>query len=286
MCLSGLHCQRQPLTNDFVFGYGSIANCESRMSSMGKARCRAAIWSQLPASVGMVRSFNFRKDTGFTALGITQVPDSGRDIAGVCFNAGCSMSSFDEREDGYDRVPLRLQDLRILDAERNFMCDCPFKSRQCTASSLRFLVACIRGGVPKGMSLPRIWIYIPKPSLMHLPCKEFPLLQSYIDIVLDGFLAWGGLSAALEFCDSTDGWSTYYLNNVPESRRPWLHRTGSWKTIENVLWSQRTNTKVQERRHPEDYSLLVMREQALQSVGVSTIILLIFVFGLLIRTFL
>ena len=50
------------------------------------------------------------------------------------------------------------------------------------------------------------------------------LRTKYLIAVTD-CMQWGGEEMARSFCVTTDGWSHWWLNDVTQSRRPWLHRT-------------------------------------------------------------
>ena len=54
------------------------------------------------------------------------------------------------------------------------------------------------------------------------PDAEFPLLESYIDIVVEGGLEYGP-EFARELIETTAGWSQYWLNDRELARRPWVH---------------------------------------------------------------
>eukprot|EP00976_Prorocentrum_cordatum_P066395 1178295-Prorocentrum_minimum.AAC.1 len=61
----------------FVFGYGSVINNESRLSTtqgQGQGQSQEVVqYAYLKASAGYVREWSFRSATGFTALGIRHV---------------------------------------------------------------------------------------------------------------------------------------------------------------------------------------------------------------------
>ena len=63
----------------FVFGYGSILNNESRHSTtQGQGQPQEVVqYAHIKASAGYLREWTFRSSTGFTALGIRQVGESG-----------------------------------------------------------------------------------------------------------------------------------------------------------------------------------------------------------------
>ena len=52
---------------------------------------------------------------------------------------------------------------------------------------------------------------------------------------------------------TTGGWSEFWLNDAPLSRRPWLHRPRHAE-IDAILQAEQARTRFDERRHPEDFS--------------------------------
>lgn len=106
------------------------------------------------------------------------------------------MAAFDAREQGYARVEIPRADIE--------------------AVSWRALPA--RG---------RIWVYVPdlagKVPGVGLPPTDaqFPMLQSYIDVVIEGGLQYGA-EFAREIIATTKDWSRYWLNDRELARRPWV----------------------------------------------------------------
>jgi hypothetical protein len=74
--------------------------------------------AELRPGFGHVRCWNFRKDTGFTALGIRPAtgPEAGAagGVNGVVFPVDEHMSAIDARELGYDRVRVPPAQLSVL----------------------------------------------------------------------------------------------------------------------------------------------------------------------------
>ena len=58
---------------------------------------------------------------------------------------------------------------------------------------------------------------------------------------------------AEQFIITTGGWSTYYLNDTPSSRRPWLFRK-EYATIDKLLSKHSQLTNFRDRRHPEEFA--------------------------------
>lgn len=77
------HSTASPSPTCFVFGYGSIINNESRLSTtQGQGQVVQAQeiiqYAFIRSSAGYERGWNFRSSTGFTALGIRKVGGVGR----------------------------------------------------------------------------------------------------------------------------------------------------------------------------------------------------------------
>mmetsp|Transcript_15099 Transcript_15099/g.36250 ORF Transcript_15099/g.36250 Transcript_15099/m.36250 type:complete len:158 (-) Transcript_15099:414-887(-) len=83
--------------------------------------------------------------------------------------------------------------------------------------------------------------------------ENHPLLQSYVDTVLQGCLEWGGERMAEDFIITTGAWSSFYLNDTPSSRRPWLYRK-QYATIDQLLSKYSQLTHYGDRRHPEEFA--------------------------------
>jgi len=98
-----------------------------------------------------------------------------------------------------------------------------------------------------------IWLYVPFPSHTMYADENHPLLQSYVDTVLQGCLEWGGERMAEDFIITTGAWSSFYLNDTPSSRRPWLYRK-QYATIDQLLSKYSQLTHYGDRRHPEEFA--------------------------------
>jgi hypothetical protein len=102
-----------------------------------------------------------------------------------------------------------------------------------------------------GRSRHRFWTYVPRDT--SAASDEHPICQTYVDTCLLGCLERGGASLAARWVTTTNGWSDYWLNDAPMSRRPWLHRPRHAE-IDAVLRQLAAHTRLDERRHPEDFS--------------------------------
>ncbi len=182
----------------FIFGYGSLINSPSRNSTAG-APVRA-IPVRVSAAFGYFRTWNDRSLSGFTALGLRKANpgEKGSTINGVVYPVeGDDMAKYDRREQGYARIEVPRDDIEPVSWER----------------------------LPESG---KIWVYVPSkpdgtPGVgLPSPDAQYPLLESYIDVVVEGGLEYGE-GFAREVLETTDGWSDYWLNDRELSRRPWVH---------------------------------------------------------------
>ena len=182
----------------FIFGYGSLINTPSRNSTAGKVT--AAIPVRVSAEFGYVRAWVARSSSGFTALGLRKPApgEASETINGVLYPVdGTDMTPFDKREKGYVRL----------------------------AVPLALIEAVSWQPVPRDV---QVWVYVPvgeggKPGEgLAPPNIAFPLLESYIDVVIDGALEFGP-EYAREFVETTRDWSEFWLNDRELARRPWIY---------------------------------------------------------------
>ncbi|KAL3916266.1 MAG: hypothetical protein SGILL_005253 [Bacillariaceae sp.] len=235
---------------DYIFGFGSIMNTATHAPWLQKPDATknngngsdsrvSASSSVLPGVVvtlskefGYERLWNFRSSTGFTALGVSKAKSTqaASEINGVLFQVTqAMMPGFDRREVGYEKVRIPLECCQADDGD-----NAPLWYKQLG---------------PKD----RLWLYVPLASSCKAADENHPLLQSYVDTVLQGCLEWGGETVADTFIQTTGGWSTYFLNDTPSSRRPWLFRK-DYSTIDRLLQKYGTKTHYGDRKHPEEFS--------------------------------
>lgn len=215
---------------DFIFGYGSLINSASRNSTAGKMS--PAIPVRVSAAFGFVRTWNDRSRSGFTALGLRKAGPGERaaTINGVIYAAGAGeIAKFDLREAGYARVEVPREDVEALSWQR----------------------------MPE---TGRIWVYVPmrpggEPGV-GLPAAnaEFPMLESYIDVVVEGGLEYGP-DFARELIETTFDWSDYWLNDRELARRPWVHDPESSKVDELLMESPEAAAKLKSRLFSEPYAI-------------------------------
>ena len=198
-CAENWQGRRIPAEN-FIVGYGSLINSASRNSTAAAAI--PAIPVRVLASFGYIRTWNHPSQFFFTALGLRKAKpgESGVTINGVLYEAaGADMSKFDEREQGYTRLEVPASQIEAAGWQR------------LPASG-------------------HIWIYVPVRADGHgvpgeglpEPNVDYPLLQSYIDVVVEGALEYDA-DFAREVLDTTEGWSPFWLNDRELARRPLVH---------------------------------------------------------------
>jgi len=199
----------------WVFGYGSIIEDASRNATLGASGgAHPSAFVELSSAAGFVREWCFRAPSGFTALGLRRCPaDVAQDVCGVVFETGnaAALAAFDLREAGYERVRLDARHLRLYAGATS----------SGGAATVRTALEAATLAGPES-SHHAFWAYVPLEP--HPPSEEHPICQTYLDVCVSGCLDAGGRAAALQWVRTTGGWSQYWLNDAPMSRRPWLHR--------------------------------------------------------------
>jgi hypothetical protein len=223
--------------SQFIFGYGSLINSTSRNSTVGKIV--PAIPVRVSAAFGYLRAWASRSSSGFTGLGLRKPRDGEKasTINGVLYPVdGGDLAKYDMRERGYQRVEAPREDIE--------------------AVSWQLLP-----------SAGKIWVYIPvnadgEPGV-GLPgaSAEFPLLESYIDVVVEGALEYGE-PFARELLETTSDWSDYWLNDRELARRPWVYNPASSQVDELLMGTKEAAAKLKWRLFPESYSIHWAEEKA------------------------
>jgi len=246
-----------------IFGYGSIINQKSRASTLGRERSEALL-AWIDGEFPWVRSWVFRSTTGFTALGLRErhSTECRFGINGIIFRVD-GLKHFDLRETGYRRQRLDFKYISRIESRSN--CggqdltgraserDGDMENLSDWYSELKEECEHAKKGTAKvGRLRLHLWIYIPISPMPANP--DFPICQSYVDTVISGCLQEGGEEFAVEFIKKTLGWCSFYLNDIPLSRRPWLHRGKRYREVDKLLMKFNTLTHVSERSHPEQFA--------------------------------
>jgi hypothetical protein len=224
----GVKLANQP--TQFIFGYGSLVNSASRNSTASAPI--PAIPVRISAQFGFIRTWNDRSPSGFTALGLRkpQPGEQAMTINGVLYAVDDDdMTKFDEREKGYARVEAPREDIEAASWQQ----------------------------LPQ---TGKIWVYIPvKPNGepgVGLPVAnaEFPLLESYIDVVVEGGLEYGE-AFARELIETTSDWSEYWLNDRELARRPWVRDPKSAEVDRLLMSTPDAAAKLQYRLFSEIFAM-------------------------------
>jgi hypothetical protein len=217
------------LPSQFIFGYGSLIDEESRNKTVGAPLDAIAV--RVSSDFGYVRSWVDRCTCGFTALGLRK-PHPGEapmTINGVIYPVSASdLPAFDLREAGYRRLPVPRTMIEAISWQ----------------------------GLPETGD---VWIYVPEgpggePGVDLLdPSANFPMLQSYRDVVLHGALRYGPDFAG-ELIRTTVGWSVFWLNDRELPRRPWVH-SNDYQVIDALLGKiEPASSHLKDRLFPEEFT--------------------------------
>lgn len=199
------------MSKNYIFGYGSLIERESRLRTTPNAKV------VFPVKVNGIQRGWFAR-TGVAGLSTTFlgcIQSEGNHTNGVIYEVSEEdLKLTDKRERGYKRIKIEYKEIEDY-------------SSQIDENS-------------------NIWIYanefnnneIPK---NQLPNKEFPIVQSYVDICLNGCLEIENLypkakkgEFAKDFISSTFYWNEYWVNDRIYPRRPFIHRPTAYK-IDKLL---------------------------------------------------
>ena len=185
----------------YIFGYGSLIEQASRM------RTTPAAMYVLPARApGFARGWWARTGAiGFTTTFLGAIPEGSSSMNGVVYAVSKEeLEATNEREQGY------------------------------TPTDITSTVQILSGSYKP---TDKVWIYVNKfkegERQKSLPTPQFPIVQSYVDICLNGCLQieHGFPDAgdfAREFIESTQEWSVYWENDRVQPRRPFTV-PAAWK---------------------------------------------------------
>jgi hypothetical protein len=106
----------------------------------------------------------------------------------------------------------------------------------------------------------KIWVNIPgngngEPGV-GLPAADaqFPLVESYIDVVVEGGLEYGE-DFARQLIETTSDWSYYWLNDRELARRPWVRDPSSAEVDKLLMSSPDAAAKLKSRLFSEPYAI-------------------------------
>ena len=190
---------------NYIVGYGSLMEDASRERTVKSARYAYPVIVE-----GFERGWfaqGGRGNFGITYLGAVAEPNAK--IWAVIYDVSESdLAATDAREGLYVRAEVRRDQLRMF----------------------------------KGMSIAddaKIWIYLaPDPSSVRTPDAAHPIVQSYVDVFINGCLELQDRYQIADFAvhclSTTTGWSAHWVNDRIYPRRPFVHEPNAM-TIDALL---------------------------------------------------
>ncbi|MGN9789521.1 gamma-glutamylcyclotransferase family protein [Streptomyces sp. OZ13] len=179
---------------NYIFGYGSLVQRESRTSTWRNAE------EAVPAVVrGIGRGWYDRVDTAsWSPTYLGAVPKEGATCNGVIFPvAPEELRAFARRESGYRITRIPSRDISMLDGSKS---------------------------PPVGT----VWYFAN--VAQRFPSERFPIVQSYVDVCLDGCLENEDrypeareARFAAEFIRTTSDWQTPWFNDRIHPWRPFVY---------------------------------------------------------------
>jgi hypothetical protein len=197
LAAAGCHPNIDAKVPQYIVGYGSL------MEQASKDRTAPNTGANLPVMVtGYERSWHLRgSGVGFgtTYLGV-QAKEGALMVAALYRDfARQDISDTDQREIYYCRDEVDPGALRMLDGS----------------------------AVPQ---TGQIWIYVSKPEAVDPPDADYPIVQSYVDILMTGCLQLAervvdqNEDFARQCITTTGGWSPHWVNDRLLPRRPFIHQ--------------------------------------------------------------
>jgi hypothetical protein len=185
---------------DYVFGYGSLLERASRTRTNPEA---VGAW---PARVSGYRRgwfHQFADHVGSSCTFLGAVKNEGKTINGAIYKVS-DIKSTQQREVGYTATALRADQIEMLD-----------------------------GGGPWAMAEDvKVYIFVSNPDSISPtgePTSKFPIVQSYVDLCINGCLELDALYRAAngsftqEFIRTTTGWNANWVNDRIYPRRPFIY---------------------------------------------------------------
>jgi hypothetical protein len=181
------------LIQHYIFGYGSL------ICSTSRSKTSSIAGTVLPVQVdGLQTSWSVRAETaGWTPLGVSFQPSAR--AFGVLLSVGhTELELFDQRELGYARTELSLDMVRpipFLDQQKYYF----DPNHHAIRARWGIVTKEEAAAAPPAATAPqsgdddentttevKIWVYVPE---MFLPStNDFPIPQSYLDVILRGCL--------------------------------------------------------------------------------------------------
>lgn len=191
----------------YVVGYGSLMETKSKLRSSPTAG------PNIPVVVaGFSREWNIRgEEIGFSTTYLGIVEKTGEEMVATIYRdpSPGDIEGTDMREEYYCRRPVNHDWIDILDD-----------------SSLS--------------KDAQVWIYVNKPGSSRPPNSRWPIVQSYVDIFVNGCIELQAQVTRKDFdfveqcITTTHGWSKDWVNDRLYPRRPFIYEPNATK-IDAVL---------------------------------------------------
>ncbi len=203
---------------NYIFGYGSLINKESRYKTIKNKSVCDDIPVRISKDFGYIREWNNnvsgKHHTGklikYTALGLRK-SNKGHSINGVLYSIDKhKLHVYDKREKGYLRIKIPHKYITNLSPNLST------KNQPLDTSGY-------------------VWVYVlaNRGDNIHTATIDYPIRQMYIDVCILGCLQYGE-EFATEFINSTYKWSPNWINDRVLST--WLQKYKSqYKKIDNLL---------------------------------------------------
>jgi gamma-glutamylcyclotransferase (GGCT)/AIG2-like uncharacterized protein YtfP len=192
--------------NQFIFGYGSLVESQSR------ARTSPSNLYASPVNVSGIQRGWFDQVGGVTlsTTYLGAVPDANSNCNGVIFKVSQQqLDEFDQRETGYKRERIEQKNISMLDGSKS---------------------------APDG----DIWFYANAEK--RYASAEFPIVQSYVDICVNGCLEIEATyplakqaQFAATFLKTSTNWSKYWVNDRLYPRRAFIYQPNASKIDELIV---------------------------------------------------
>lgn len=215
----------------WMFGYGSLMSPDVPPSGLSEAQRKQIIPFWLKKQAGYRRTWNFRHGAaGINAFGLEKVGkgEEGMDICGCIYPMNYEKASdlFCLREDGYELLLVHEEYFEPMHEEFGlpkgvgYLWVCGQPTLRCKGEADCTLIECKR----------------------HYPTYDSPILQTYIDTVVEGALRYStaglghvdGMNFAAALLKSTAGWEHPWYNDRQVPGRPWFLTT-KWELIDGLL---------------------------------------------------
>lgn len=186
-----------------VFGYGSLICPESRAITAPTVVDRKA----LPVSIkGVERTWTKKSLLSRTTSMGVQFRDDATCVGVLIPVDKDELQSFDEREVGYDRYEIQLHHVEPV----------PHLLGDKKTADLYYNHTFLQPGFDwkSEQARPRVWIYVQQDPVPASP--QYPIAQSYVDIMLRGCLSISE-EFAQEFIETTKGWHPAELSHYDDN---------------------------------------------------------------------